>query len=191
MARYRDSVCKLCRREGTKLFLKGERCFTDKCACMYRPQRNAMMDVLIRRGRARFASEQIPRDDVRRMLKRLKQGYVVLYFPDQTYLGNQSAMLPFFGEPALTNTATSKLAQISGATVLTYFYRRRADNAGYEVEISPPLPNFPSDDAAADTARLFDALERFIEVAPEQYLWTYKKFKRRPEPYDDPYASLV
>lgn len=32
MARYRDSVCKLCRREGTKLFLKGERCFTDKCA---------------------------------------------------------------------------------------------------------------------------------------------------------------
>lgn len=32
MARYRDSVCKLCRREGTKLFLKGERCFTEKCA---------------------------------------------------------------------------------------------------------------------------------------------------------------
>ena len=32
MARYRDSVCKLCRREQTKLFLKGERCFTDKCA---------------------------------------------------------------------------------------------------------------------------------------------------------------
>ena len=32
MARYRDSVCRLCRREGLKLFLKGERCFTDKCA---------------------------------------------------------------------------------------------------------------------------------------------------------------
>jgi len=32
LARYRDSVCRLCRREGTKLFLKGERCFTDKCA---------------------------------------------------------------------------------------------------------------------------------------------------------------
>lgn len=32
MARYRDSVCRLCRREGTKLFLKGTRCFTDKCA---------------------------------------------------------------------------------------------------------------------------------------------------------------
>lgn len=32
MARYTDSVCKLCRREGQKLFLKGERCYTDKCA---------------------------------------------------------------------------------------------------------------------------------------------------------------
>ena len=32
MARYIDSVCRLCRREGVKLFLKGERCYTDKCA---------------------------------------------------------------------------------------------------------------------------------------------------------------
>ena len=31
MARYRDAKCRLCRREGGKLFLKGERCFTDKC----------------------------------------------------------------------------------------------------------------------------------------------------------------
>ena len=32
MARYRESLCKLCRREGEKLFLKGDRCFTEKCA---------------------------------------------------------------------------------------------------------------------------------------------------------------
>lgn len=32
MARYTGSVCRLCRREGQKLFLKGERCYTDKCA---------------------------------------------------------------------------------------------------------------------------------------------------------------
>ncbi|MBF8253918.1 MAG: 30S ribosomal protein S4 [Deltaproteobacteria bacterium] len=32
MARYTDSVCRLCRRENMKLFLKGERCYTDKCA---------------------------------------------------------------------------------------------------------------------------------------------------------------
>lgn len=32
MARYKDALCRLCRREGEKLFLKGDRCYTDKCA---------------------------------------------------------------------------------------------------------------------------------------------------------------
>ena len=32
MARYRESVCRFCRRETTKLFLKGDRCFSDKCS---------------------------------------------------------------------------------------------------------------------------------------------------------------
>jgi small subunit ribosomal protein S4 len=37
MARYTDSVCRLCRREGSKLFLKGEKCFSQKCALGKRP----------------------------------------------------------------------------------------------------------------------------------------------------------
>ncbi len=37
MARYTDASCKLCRREGQKLFLKGERCYTNKCAVGRRP----------------------------------------------------------------------------------------------------------------------------------------------------------
>jgi small subunit ribosomal protein S4 len=37
MARYTESVCRLCRREGTKLFLKGSRCYSKKCAFERRP----------------------------------------------------------------------------------------------------------------------------------------------------------
>lgn len=37
MARYKQAVCRLCRREGTKLFLKGDRCYSDKCAVDKRP----------------------------------------------------------------------------------------------------------------------------------------------------------
>ena len=37
MAKYNDAKCRLCRREGTKLFLKGDRCYTDKCAQDRRP----------------------------------------------------------------------------------------------------------------------------------------------------------
>jgi KDO2-lipid IV(A) lauroyltransferase len=158
-----------------------------RASCMYRPQRNAMMDVMIRRGRHRFAKEQIPRDNVRALLRNLRDNYAVVYLPDQTYLGKQSELLPFFGEPAVTNTATSKLAAISGATVLPYFFRR-LPNGEYRVDIGPPLANFPSESQTRDTQRLFGLLEDYIRLAPEQYLWLYKKFKGRPPPLDDVYA---
>jgi KDO2-lipid IV(A) lauroyltransferase len=158
-----------------------------RASCMYRPQRNAMMDVMIRRGRHRFAKEQIPRDNVRALLRSLRGNYAVCYLPDQTYLGKQSELLPFFGEPAVTNTATSKLAAISGAAVLPYFFRRLPDG-DYRVDIGAPLADFPSESALHDTERLFALLESYIKVAPEQYLWLYKKFKGRPPPLPDVYA---
>jgi len=160
---------------------------TQNCSCMYRPQRNAMMDMMIRRGRHRFAREQIPRDNVRALLRNLRDNYAVVYLPDQTSLGKQSELMPFFGEPAVTNTATSKLAAISGATVLPYFFRR-SPSGDYRVDIGPPLADFPTDSATYDTERLFALLEDYIRTAPEQYLWLYKKFKGRPPPYADVYA---
>lgn len=156
-------------------------------SAMYRPQRNAMMDIMIRRGRSRFARRLIPRDNVRELLRRLKAGDVVVYLPDQTYLGNQSALLPFFGEMAVTNIATSKLVRISEATLLPLCFERRSDDSGYTVRFGKAIEGFPGDDAAADTARLVALLETQIRRVPEQYLWLYKKFKARPEPLPDLY----
>ena len=94
----------------------------------------------------------------------------------------------FFGEPAVTNTATSRLAKISGATVLAYFFRRLDDDSGYVVSIAPPLNDFPSDDPAEDTRRMVGQLEDYIRLAPEQYVWTYRRFKGRPDSYPDIYG---
>jgi len=158
------------------------------CGCMYRPQRNAMFDALILRGRSRFAQRQIDKNNVRGLLGALRENMAIAYLPDHTYAGSQSELLPFFGEPALTNTATSKLARISGAVVLPYFFRRLQDDSGYVVEIHAPLPGLPSADPVADTARLVAELERQIRRAPEQYLWTYRKFKGRSAEFPDVYA---
>ncbi len=51
MARYRGSVCRLCRREGAKLFLKGDRCFSEKCAL----ERRAYPPGMHGQGRVRFS----------------------------------------------------------------------------------------------------------------------------------------
>lgn len=158
--------------------------------CLYRPRRNALMEAMIVAGRSRFSRSHVASDNVRAMIRRLRANDIVLYLPDQTNIGNQSALLPFFGEPALTNIATSKLARISGATVLTYFFRRNPDDSGYTVEIGPPFDGMPGEDPVADARRLFGRLEDFIRTAPEQYLWSYKRFKRRPPPLSDPYADM-
>jgi small subunit ribosomal protein S4 len=61
MARYTGPVCKLCRREGEKLFLKGERCFSPKCAIEHRayPPGQHGHDSQFRRGRASDYSLQL------------------------------------------------------------------------------------------------------------------------------------
>ena len=51
MARYKDAVCRLCRREGVKLFLKGDRCFSAKCGI----ERRAYPPGQHGQGRARFS----------------------------------------------------------------------------------------------------------------------------------------
>ncbi len=159
------------------------------CAAMYRPQGNAMIDTMVRRGRRRFLNESIPRDNVRALVRTLRNDSTVVYLPDHSYVGSNNELLPFFGEPAVTNTATSKLAKLSGATVLAYFFRRLPDDSGYELTIAPPLAGFPSNDPIDDTRRLVAQLEEYIRLAPEQYLWTYRRFKGRPAGYPDIYRA--
>ena len=155
---------------------------------VYRPQPNAMIDAMISRGRQRIVAEQIPKDNIRAMVRTLRDGGTVAYLADLAGRGNNRALVPFFGEPAMTTTAVSKLARMTGATVLTYFFRRLPGREGYVVNIGPPLDGFPGGDPEADTRRLVERLEDYIRQAPEQYMWTYRRFKGRPEPCPDLYA---
>ena len=96
---------------------------------------------------------------MRDLLQSLKSNLPVWYAPDQRYTGKNSEIVPFFGQPAASNVATSRLAKISGAPVLPYFPKRRADNRGYVIQIHAPLDNFPSDDPVADTRRFHELIE--------------------------------
>jgi KDO2-lipid IV(A) lauroyltransferase len=147
---------------------------------VYRPNRNALLDTLIKAGRERVAERAIPRQNVRDILKSLKENVPVWYAPDQGYRGAQSAMISFFGYPAPTTTATSRLARASGAPVLPFFAQRLAHGKGYRLWIEPMLTGFPSDDPVADTERLHRVLEQQILRAPEQYLWSHDRFKIVP-----------
>ncbi len=147
---------------------------------MYRPNQNALIEEVMRRSRERHFDRAIPRNDVRLMLRSLKEGKPVWYAPDQGYRGKNSEMVPFFGIPAPTNTATSRLARTSGAPVVPFFVERLPGTQGYALVLEPALEGFPTDDPAADALRINKLLEERIRRVPEQYLWSHDRFKVVP-----------
>jgi KDO2-lipid IV(A) lauroyltransferase len=157
-------------------------------AGMYKTQRNPLMNKVMTRARRRSADVQIEKESVRQMLRELAANAAVFYAADQSFTGKGAALIPFFGEPAMTNTAISRLARMSGATVIPYFLRRLPDELTYVLHFGSPLEGFPSDDAVADTRRLVARLEAFIRTCPEQYWWVHQRFKGRPAPFPDIYA---
>ena len=142
---------------------------------LYRPPKNLVLAHVMYTRFCRHG-RPIRTDDVRSMIRALKNNEAVWYAPDQSYRNKGAAMVDFFGIPAATTTATSRLAQISGAQVLTYFPERLPDGR-YRVNIGPPLQDFPSGDCIRDVKLFNSLLQAHIRKVPEQYLWMHRRFK--------------
>ena len=153
---------------------------------VYRPQRNPAVEWFVTRIRESSSDKQtvekaIPRDDVRQMLRALKAKKGIWFAPDQNFGDKYSLFSPFFGIPAATNTATSRLAKMTGARVLPLVSFRREDAPGYDLYIEPPLEEFAGGDLQRDTDRINAIIERWVRCVPAQYLWSHRRFKDRPE----------
>jgi KDO2-lipid IV(A) lauroyltransferase len=157
--------------------------------CVYRKHRNEFATELLRSSRERSARATIDKNDIRAMVRSLREGTPVWYAPDQSYDRKQSALLPFFGVPAMTNTATGTIARL-GRAVAVPFFPRRLPEGGYVLTILPPIEGVPSDDPVEDTKKYVAILEEQIRKCPEQYYWVHRKFKNRPDSLPDVYAGL-
>jgi KDO2-lipid IV(A) lauroyltransferase len=155
---------------------------------LYRPTSNEVLAYALGRFRTAHGGHPIPRDDIRAFIGALRNEECVWYAPDQSYRKKGAQMVRLFGIPAATNTLTSRLARTTGAPVLPYFLRRLPGTQGYRAVIHPPLEDFPSDDAVADTERLNHLIEAQVRLVPEQYLWIHRRFKGLTEDYPDYYG---
>jgi KDO2-lipid IV(A) lauroyltransferase len=173
---------------ATEVAGRAVRSFLPPMAAMYRPSDNPMNDQIMRRCRNASTDELITKSAIRRLLKALKANRPVWYAADQADGRKGTVLVPFFGEPAITNTAISQIAKVSGAPVVPFFPFRMDNGSRYEMHYLPALENFPSGDPAADAILSNKLLEEQIRKAPEQYYWVHRRFKGRPEGYPDPYA---
>ncbi len=155
---------------------------------LYRPTKNEVLAYALNRFRTGYGGRPIPKDDIRAFIAALKKNECVWYAPDQSYRKKGAEMVPLFGIPAATNTLTSRLARMTGATVLPYFLQRLPGSQGYLATIHPPLEGFPSECPVSDTARFNRMIEAQVRIAPEQYLWIHRRFKGLTEDYPDYYG---
>ncbi len=147
---------------------------------LYRPIPNPVIEYVQRRAREKLFDRAIQRNDVRTLLRSLKEGKPVWYAADQGYRGKNSIMVPFFGIPAPTNPGLLKLARSSEVPVVPLFGERLPGIRGYKVTVLPALEDFPTDDPVADLLRINKLLEDHIRKVPEQYLWSHDRFKVVP-----------
>lgn len=148
---------------------------------MYREQDNKIFDEAMVQGRLSFLQSLIKKSDLRGMLKLLKQNQTVWYAMDQNSSDPSAVFTHFFGIPCSTTTATSKLAESSGAAVIPFSTHRLEAKNHYHLTIHPPLESFPSENRIKDTQQIMDLFEAEVRKAPEQYLWIHRRFKRQPE----------
>jgi KDO2-lipid IV(A) lauroyltransferase len=153
-----------------------------KVGSIYQQQSDAVMDAAMRRGRLRFGNAEVfPRSDsAKPLLRAIRRGEAFFNLPDMDFGERDAAFVPFFGVPAATLLAPSRMARALNMVVQPVVAEALPGGHGYRVRFLDAWDHFPTDDAQADTAAMNRWIETEIRRNPAQYLWVHKRFKTRP-----------
>jgi Kdo2-lipid IVA lauroyltransferase/acyltransferase len=155
---------------------------TRRVASIYQAQSNRVFDAAVRAGRERFAGSVLfsRKESAKPLLRAIKEGLVFFNLPDMDFGAKDAAFVPFFGVPAATLLAPSRMARMLGMAVQPVVAEMK-QGGGWRVRFLQPWTDWPSDDALADTRRMNEWIESEVRRNPAQYLWVHKRFKTRPE----------
>ncbi len=148
----------------------------------YNAAKNPVVDWLIARGRRRFGNTVFERSDGMMAYSRaLKRGKALFTLYDEDHGPDVSVFAPFFAEPKATLPMIGRLAKLTNSVVLPLMTRFDAEQQRYVTTIFPPIDNFPAKDAVENATKMNQSLEKMILLAPEEYMWTLRLFKTRPD----------
>lgn len=151
-------------------------------ASIYQAQSNKVLDAAMRKGRTRFGRAQIfsRQESAKPLIRCIRQGIPFFNLPDMDFGPKDAEFVPFFGVPAATLLAPSRMARALDMVVQPVVAEMLPGDQGYVVRFHAPWRDFPTDDAVADTRRMNAWIEDEIRARPAQYLWVHKRFKTRP-----------
>ncbi|RDX37020.1 lipid A biosynthesis acyltransferase [Kangiella sp. HD9-110m-PIT-SAG07] len=155
--------------------------------CMYRPPRQQEMDEVISGGRCQNDTTMVKGDSrgVMHLINALKNGEVAAVLSDQEPGRRAGVFVPFCGKDALTMTIVQRIQQRSDAKLFQVAAIKN-DNGLYDMHLVPI--EIDAEQAQEQYAKeVNEHLESFIRQYPEQYQWSYKRFKTSscggPNPY--------
>ncbi len=156
---------------------------------LYRPPRMQQLDLPIQRWRARVGARpaSTSRSGVKSLFRALAQGEVVGILPDQDPGAGGGVFAPFFGRSTRTMSLVSRLAQRSGARVVTVYGERLRGGRGYRLRYRLVDDDIYDSDLQTSVTALNRAVEYCVRELPEQYQWSYKRFKAAAPGDQSPY----
>lgn len=147
---------------------------------MYKPSKNPDVDRFMLEARQRLNATLVPTDEtgVRALFKHLKQGGFTAILPDHVPKESGGIYSPFYGQNALSSTLLSKLAAKTQCSVIGLSCLRNDDLNGFDIHVTELSIDILSKDLQLSVDTLNKEMERMINIAPEQYLWGYKRFRK-------------
>ena len=155
---------------------------TRRVGSIYQPQSDSVIDAAMRAGRLRFDQGDVfaRSDSAKPLIRAIKRGDAFFNLPDMDFGARDASFVPFFGVPAATLMAPSRMARALNMVVQPVLAQMLPGGQGYRVRFLPAWEHFPSDDPLADTAAMNRWIEAEVRANPAQYLWVHKRFKTRP-----------
>lgn len=154
---------------------------------LYRPPREPAFEAFLNEVRQRFGTHVVPanRHGVKQLLLALQRGELIAILPDQEPSAGDGRFAPFFGHPAYTLSLVHSLIQKTGASALFGWAERLPCAAGFHLHFSEAPAGISSQNPDESLAAMNTGLADLIRQCPEQYQWTYRRFRRQPVQADN------
>ena len=150
---------------------------------MYKPQSNEVMNYLMIRARNKYVVGAIHNHQAKQAIQWINNGQKFLYAADQDYGEKNSQFIPFFGIDAATVTFPEKLSR-SGVKIVMANVSKNLE--GFDLEFHE-IADYKEEGSVLKEVNQF--YEKYILKSPENFLWTHRRFKSRPQGQESIYSE--
>ncbi len=150
---------------------------------LYRPPRLRQLDQLIRTAREKNGAKLVPTNakGVKSLYKALANSELIGILPDQDPGKNGGTFAPFFNIQTNTMLLLSRLARKNDTPVIFCYAERISKGKGFHLHFIPASPQVSTENPQTAATYLNADIEKCVRQLPEQYQWSYKRFRNRPE----------